>query len=264
MRYERRQEGIFSIFKSDIFWLILIFIGLLGCIDYYWIAKYKMLALETRSLICLLILLLASLKIDEAFIFWSIALLFPNAAFVFYLSVKIGKIKIFGWAILTQTIVVLIGALYQYRLSRSFMPEESFRKMKAELKDHRDNSLARILYFSLIGCLRDKNKVISQAYHILDNFFKAEKALVFLADYEKNQLVPVKAKGDVRRIDIQPIMVSPTFWTSAAYDPEKGMLNVINGQTVLPSLRKLIPQANIETLAAMPLASGKRLQVLFA
>lgn len=214
--------------------------------------------MEIRSAISLLILVTASLFIEEVFIFWAFAILFPNLALIFYLSIKMGNINIFFLACLSEALVILLAGLFHWRLTKSFMPEESFGKMKKELKEHKDNSHARILYFSLMGCLRDKNKVISQAYHILESCFKAEKSMLFLANYQTNQLVPSPKPGDRYSEKVSPIMVNPTFWKSEAYDPEKGVLSVINGQANIPSLRQLIPGANFEALAAMPISAENK------
>lgn len=159
---------------------------------------------------------------------------------------------------------MLLTALYHWRFNKSFMPEKGFKKMSEELKDLKENSLTRILQFSLIGCLRDKKKILSQAYHALENCFKADYSMIFLADHKKNTLVPSPRFGDMKARNIQPIMVGPEFWKKAAYDPEKGVLNVIQGRANLPSLRELIPQANIDAVAAMPISSGSKVIGLIA
>jgi class 3 adenylate cyclase len=254
----------FSLLKSDLFWIIVFLcLGLAG-LDYYNFTKLGEFVVAIHSLVAVLVLLVSALLVEENYFFWAIIILFPNTAFMFYLSLGSGSFKPFMWGFLTEMIIVLMMTLFQWRLHKSFISEEAFGKMKTELRDHKDNSLSRILYFSLIGCLRDRNKIISQAYHVLETCFKADSAMLFLADHENNVLVPSPKRGDRFAKNIQPIMVSPDFWEKAAYDPEKGVLNVINGQATLPSLRELIPQANLDALAAMPVSSGNRVIGLMA
>jgi class 3 adenylate cyclase len=250
--------------KSDLLWLIVFFALILAGLDFLSLEITSKLSLETRSVFTFLILMLATLKIEENFIVWAIVILFPNSTLLFIFSIQAGEMKHFLWAMLSQALVILLTAAYHWRLNRSFMPEESFGKIKSQLDDQKNNSLSKILYFSLIGCLRDRNKIISQAYHVLEEIFKADHSIIFIANYEKNQLEPLPQRGDKLAKTIQPIMVAPDFWKKAAHNPEKGVLNIIHGTSELPSLRKFIPNANIDALAAMPLSSGNTVVGLMA
>lgn len=253
----RTENRITAALKKDLFWVaLLIGIGI-AYTDHYFITSTQAFNIYLRTMLSVLILIVAALSIEENFIFFSTILLFPNTAYAFYLAINAGLIGHLPWMLLSTLIVVLLMSLYNWRLSTSFMPEVSFVKMKEELKDLRENSMHRILYFSLVGCMKERDKVLSQAYHVLDNCFKADKSVIFLADYEKNQLVPHFVAG-LRDKGIPNILVNADFWTSHAYDPEKGVLKVIGGQSALPSLRQLIPDAQIETLVAMPLSANNK------
>jgi hypothetical protein len=83
--------------------------------------------------------------------------------------------------------------------------------MKSELGDLKENALTKILHFSLIGCLRDRQKIVEQAYHILESCFKAERSVIFIADYDNNTLVPLARAKDKFVTNIQPIMVDQSF-----------------------------------------------------
>lgn len=258
------QFDIKKILKSDIVWVIVILCAILAGIDYVNLSRHGRLAIELRSMVCAIMLVLATLLIEENFVVWGIIILFPNTAAVFFLALRAGSIKHFFWAILTEFLLILMIALYHWRLNRTFMPEEAFGKMKKEFKDQKENGLTKILNFSLLGCLRDRHKIIAQAYHVLEVSFKADFAMIFMADYEKNILVPLPKKGDLIAKNIQPIMVNPDFWRKAAYDPEKGVMSVISGNNRLPSLREVIPQANFDALAAMPVSANNRVVGLLA
>lgn len=259
-----QKSNISQLVKSDIFWVIIALCIFLAGIDFYTLSRSGQLAIELRSIVCTLILALSALLIWENFIAWQIMLLFPNTLAIFIFSIKFGSFKHFFWALLTQLILVVMMALFQWRLHQSFMPEQAFVKMKQDYKDLKENGLARILNFSLLGCLRDRDKIISQAYHVLEVIFKADYSMIFMADYEKNQLVPLPRKGETVSKKISPIMVKPDFWQKAAYDPEKGVVSVISGNNRLPSLREIIPQANLDALAAMPVSANNKVVGLMA
>ncbi|MGM0599936.1 MAG: adenylate/guanylate cyclase domain-containing protein [Candidatus Rifleibacteriota bacterium] len=259
-----KSNNFLSLLKNDIFWAMLFFCAALFIGDYWYFSRLQNFNIEFRTILLLFILLLETLLIEDNFFIWAIITLFPNTAYVFYLSVKLGNIGHFGWLFLSQVILMLIMTIFHWRFTKSFMPETSFKKMREELKDLKENSLSRILQFSLIGCLRERKKILAQAYHALENCFKADYSMIFLADHKKNTLVPSPRFGDMKAKNIQPIMVGPEFWNKAAYDPEKGVLNVIQGRATLPSLRQLIPQASIDAVAAMPISSGNRVIGLIA
>jgi class 3 adenylate cyclase len=250
--------------KSDLVWVILALCVLLAGMDFYSLGRNGQLSIELRSMVCMLILALSALLIGENFIVWEIMILFPNTVAVFLFSIKFGSFKHFFWALATEFILVLMMSLFQWRLHQSFMPDQAFVKMKNDYKDLKENGLARILNFSLLGCLRDRSKIISQAYHVLEVIFKADYSMIFMADYEKNQLVPLPRKGEIVSKKISPIMVNPDFWQKAAYDPEKGVMSVISGNNRLPSLREVIPQANLDALAVMPVSANNKVVGLMA
>lgn len=253
----RTKNRIIAALKTDFFWVaVLIGIGI-AYTDHYFITSTQPFNLYLRTMLTLLMLMVVALSVEENFIFFSTILLFPNTAYAFYLTINADMIGLLVWMLLTTFIIIIIMSLYNWRLLKSFMPEVSFMKMKEELKDLRENSMHRILYFSLVGCMKERDKVLSQAYHVLDNCFKADKSVIFLADYEKNQLIPHFITG-LRDKGIPNILVKPDFWTTQAYDPEKGVMKIIGGQYTLPSLRQLIPDAQIETLAAMPLSANNK------
>lgn len=258
------KEEFKKLLKNDLIWLIALFCIALAGVDFYHLSKHGRLAIEFRSILCVIIMMLATLFVEDNFVVWGIMILFPNTVAVFLFSLKAGSIKHFFWATFSELMLIFLMALYHWRLNRSFMPEQSFLRMKKELKDQKENGLARILNFSLLGCLRDRHKIIAQAYHVLEVSFKADFSMIFMADYEKNLLVPLPRKGSVISKNILPIMVKPDFWRKAAYDPEKGVLSVISGNTRLPSLREIIPQANFDALAAMPVSANNRVVGLMA
>jgi class 3 adenylate cyclase len=98
----------------------------------------------------------------------------------------------------------------------------------------------------------------------LQSLFKVDSALIYLADYEKNMLVPFADQGSARAGGLQSILVPADFWNKHACEPEKGVLNVISGRSSLPSLRQLIPGADLDAIAVMPLSADGRVIGLVA
>ncbi|MDD3146949.1 MAG: adenylate/guanylate cyclase domain-containing protein [Candidatus Riflebacteria bacterium] len=243
---------------TDIFLISALIILLLGIFDVWNLVFSGELSFAWRTLIAAVVLLIAGLKIDDKFPFWAMALSVPNLGLIFLVAMSRGIIGQFFSGVWSQTLAVVFVSLYHARLSCSFISEVEFARLKHELKDEKENGVARLLNFSLIGCMKDRQRVVSQAYHVLKELFRVDKAVVFLADYAKNQLVPFSGAGFLSEKGIEPMMVQSDFWDKHAYDPEKGVMNVISGRSSLPSLRQLIPGASLEAMAVMPLsASGK-------
>lgn len=247
-----------EIVRTDIFFVSGFLMLVLGVFDAWNLLFHGGLSFAWRTLIATIFLLVAGLKIEEKFPFLAIAISVPNLGLIFVVGLGKGLIGQFFTGALSQLLAIVVVSVFHARLSGSFISEVEFARLKRELKDTKENAFARLLNFSLIGCMKDRQRVISQAYHVLQDLFRVEKAVVFLADYQKNQLVPFSGTGLMTEKGIEPMMVQPDFWVKQSYDPEKGVLNVISGRSSLPSLRQLIPGASLEAVAVMPLsASGK-------
>lgn len=251
-------EKVSAVVKTDIFLVCCGLIVVLGLVDLYSLIWLQSLNAGFRSLISAAILLIAALKIDERFWFWAIILSLPNLVLVFLLAVSRGITGQFFVGLVSQAVIITAVSFYQGRLAAAFIAESAFSRLNSELRENRQNSMIRLLNFSLIGCMREKHRVISQAYHVLQQVFKVDKAVVYLADYPKNMLVPFVGTGLQADKNTSPLMVPPDFWERHSYDPEKGVLNVIGGRSNLPSLRQLIPGADLDAVAVMPLSAGGR------
>ena len=256
------KDIVGKIIKKECFKLLLFACLLLAGLDLFLILKFGDLAGESRVMVCTIVLLLISVIIEEHFWVWAILLLLPNSLFAFFLATFTSNYRTLLGTGASQILLIAIFSGFHYILNRSYIHENSFNTLKQEVKDHKDNSMANLLHFSLLGCLREHNRIISQAYHVLENHFKADMAVIFLSDYENNTLVPVFKMGEVASNKFQPILVKPDFFTKHAFDPEKGVLSVISGACRIPSLRELIPQAGIDAIAAMPVSSDNRVAAL--
>lgn len=244
--------------KIDVYVICALLALLLGYIDYTSLQTTGSLLLERRTFLAIFFLLAAGLKIDDKFPFIALVISVPNLAIIFVLTMQARHPGQFFSGLLSQVVAVAIASLFHARLSAAFISEVAFGKLQRELKDSQENGLFRLLNFSLIGCLKEKHKVVSQAYHVLQQVFRVDKAVVFLADYEHNQLIPYSVSGTGVDKNTGSLMVPPDFWDKHAYDPEKGVLNVIGGRSSLPSLRQLIPGASLEAVAVMPLSAAGR------
>ncbi|HAE40746.1 MAG TPA: hypothetical protein DCG57_19250 [Candidatus Riflebacteria bacterium] len=228
---------------------------ILAVVDAYFVSMQTM-AYGTRNLILTAMLLCLSLSAIEHFIIVAFAVQVPNLLLLLLLSIHFGAPQLFFWGLSGHFIVTAVFFVFYNQLSQSYISENQFAKLKADLKESEDLSMQKLLYFSLLGCLRDKTKVLSQAYHVLDNFFKAEKAVIYLANHEKNLLVPNFRPGTEADNNFQPILVKPEFWRKHSYDPDKGMLSLIGGKTSLRTLKQLIPESSADAHAAMPLSAA--------
>lgn len=252
------KESIVALFSNAAFLVILGMIAVLGIIENQAIQNQLPLDYELRALFSLIILVLASLHIEDNFWLWAVAASFPNLAIVFFGAIYTSQPGVFLKVLFCQIVVVIAAVAFHKKLFSSFMSEVSFKKLKEEAGEGRQKNLQRILMFSLIGCLKERSRVISQAYHVLTEVFKVDRAVIFYADYEKNMLCPYDFTGNSHARGIQPLLVKSDFWTKNACDPEKGVLNVISGSSRLPSLRQLIPGANLDAIAVMPLSAEGR------
>lgn len=257
-------ENLLKALRTDIFFICCLLGICLGVLDVYCLLMMQTLYFGFHSFFAAAMLLIAALKIEEKFLLWAIAISVPNLALIFVVAASKGIAGQFLWGLLAQIGVVLVATAYQRRLSANYVSEAEFGKLQKDLKDSREHGLARLLNFSVIGCMKEKQRVISQAYHVLQEVFKVDKAVIFLADYEKNALVPFAGKGLLNDKNTGSLMVTPDFWERYGSDPEKGILNAIGGRANLPSLRQLIPGADLDAIAVMPLSSGGKVNGLIA
>lgn len=257
-------ENLIKTLKTDAFLVAVVCGFVMGVFDAYGLLSSQSLNFSIHLSLSIAMLMAIALIVEDKFFFWAMAVSFPNMSLVFIVGLFKGVIAQFLWVFLLQAVIIAAMSLYHMRLARDFIPESVFGKIKAELKDARENSFHRLLYFSLIGCMKDKNRIVSQTYHVLEELFKVDKAVVFIADYKNNMLVPFAGAGLLNDKNISPVMVTPDFWEKNSYDPEKGVLNVIGGRSNLPSLRQLIPGANLDATAVMPLSANGRVIGLLA
>ncbi|HPT48489.1 MAG TPA: adenylate/guanylate cyclase domain-containing protein [Candidatus Rifleibacterium sp.] len=257
-------DGLKEFVKTDIFVICAVLASILGCFDAWNLFFHGALILSWRTFLAAGVLLAAGLKIEEKFAFWALALSAPNLAVIFFLAIARGMAGQFFAGLFSQLAAVILVSLFHARLSSSFISEIEFGRLKRALLDSQENGLARLLNFSLIGCMKDRQRVISQSYHVLQQVFYVDKAVVFLADYQNNQLVPYSGPGMMGEKSVGPIMVPADFWEKNSYDPEKGVSNVIGGRSNLPSLRQLLPGASLEAIAVMPLSAAGRVIGLIA
>ncbi len=247
-----------ELIRSDV---VLVSIGLtffLALFDAWCLFYSGGLSFSWHALIATAALLGLSLKIDERFFLWALGLSVPNLVIIFIFAVVSGIAGQFFYGIFSQLLAIAIVSAFHQRFASAYIAEAEFGRLKREYRDTKDSALARLLNFSLIGCMKERHRVISQAYHALQQVFKVDKAVVFLADYKNNLLVPYVGPGLMADKNVGNLMVTPEFWEKNAYDPEKGVLNVISGRSTLPSLRQLIPGASLDAVAVMPLsAAGK-------
>lgn len=243
---------------------ILAAIAMLGVVDAFFLIRYGTINWALHTLLSASVLLIGAVVIEENFLIKALILSFPNLAIDFVLSLATSSYVQMVWTLIMQVIIVFLVFLYHQKFIEAFIPVGTFNKIKQELKENRHEALQRLLLFSLVGCMKEKKRVIAQAYHVLEDLFKVDRAVIFLADYGKNMLVPCEQEGLAVKIAINPILVSTEFWSKYACEPEKGVLNVISGRSNLQSLRQLIPGADLEALAVMPLSAEGRVIGLVA
>ncbi len=205
-----------------------------------------------------------SIHVEELFFFWATVLSFPGLLLTFYKVMIQGGVFDFFQLAGLQFLIVLFAVLFNHRLNSRFISEQAFGRMKRELQESRENSLKRTLNFSLVGCMKDRQRVISQSYQVLSELFKAQSSAIFLADYERNLLIPVEVPGVIKKKAYGQIMVKRDFWAKHASDPEKGVLSVLAGRATFPSMRELVPDAPFDAIAALPLSSNGRVNGLLA
>lgn len=237
---------------------------LLGLVDAFFLEFYGSINFALHTLLIVSILLIATLEIEESFLIKGLILSFPNLVIVFIFSIRANAIAQLVWAMVLQILVIFMVFAYHQKLRVLFIPESAFEKIRQELKEKRHEGLQRLLLFSLVGCMKEKKRVIAQAYHVLEELFKVDRAVIFLADYGKNMLIPYEQAGISSKNVINPILVPAEFWSKYACEPEKGVLNVISGRSNLQSLRQLIPGADLDALAVMPLSAEGRVIGLVA
>ncbi len=254
----QKSPGIKDFVRTDIFIICLVLAVVLAVFDSWNLILGTGLVFSWRTMLAAAILLSACLKIEDKFPFYAVAFSAPNLALIFILAVARGQAGQFFTGLLSHILAIGIVSLFHARLTSSFISEIEFGRLKRELNDSQENGLARLLNFSLIGCMKERQRVISQAYQVLQQVFRVEKAVVFFADYRNNQLVPFSGPGLMAEKSVGPMIVPADFWDKNSYDPEKGVSNVISGRSNLPSLRQLVPGASLDAQAVMPLsAAGK-------
>ncbi len=236
---------------------------LIGLVDLLGLLIFGKIFHEFRGILNFAALLILVTEIEETFFLWGIFVLIPNSIFLFLLSFKF---HVFG-AFLREmffgtTSIALVQGFHNLFYSK-FISENVYNSLKKDLKEHQQNSFQSILHFSLIGCTKERNKVLKQAYHVLENSFHTDKSLIFIADYSNNCLIPAYKPGEQPSSKIAPILVSPDFWTKHAIAPDKGLMGVISGNSRPETLKRLIPGAELDAIAVMPLSSeGKVIGLL--
>ncbi len=229
---------------------------ILALADAWFISSHTM-AHGTRNLVLAIMLLVMCLNEIEHFFIVASAVQVPNLLLLLFLSLHYQSPSFFFSGLAGHVAMSAAFFYFYWHLHQTFISESRVSTLKADLKEADELNMQKLLYFSLLGCLRDKNRVMSQAYHVLENFFKAEKAVIYTADHEKNLLLPSIKPGIESDKSIQPILVAPEFWRKHSYDPDKGMLSLISGKTSLHTLKNLIPESSMEAHAAMPLCADK-------
>lgn len=253
--FSKITTAIKSLISSRLFIIYLGLAVLLTAADGYFISSREI-SHSIRGLLLTAMLLPLTLTGIEQFYIVAAAAQMPNLLILLMLTMHYGVPQLFFTGLFGHIIVSAGIFAFYWQLSLSYISENQFAKLKSDLKENEDLSMQKLLYFSLLGCLRDKTKVLSQAYHVLENFFKAEKAVIYLADHEKNLLIPNFRPGTPPDNNFQPILVKPDFWRKHSYDPDKGMLSLIGGKTSLRTLKQLIPESSTDALAAMPLSAA--------
>jgi len=250
------MTAIKSLISSRLFIVFAVFAILIAGTDAYFLYSHD-LAHCTRGLLIAGLLLTLCLTGVEQFYLLAVAAQLPNLLLLLFFALRNSAPQLFFTGLFEHVLISACIFVYYWQLNRTYIYETQFSNLKKDLKQNEEQSMQKLLYFSLLGCLRDRNKVLSQAYHVLDNFFKAEKSVIYLANHEKNLLFPVFRAGTQPDNSIQPILVKPDFWRKHSYDPDKGMLSLIGGKTSLRTLKQLIPDSSIDALAAMPLSANK-------
>ncbi|KAF1080170.1 MAG: Adenylate cyclase [Candidatus Rifleibacterium amylolyticum] len=222
-----------------------------------WFISSQTLAYGTRNLLLTIMLLILCLKEIEHFFIIAAAVQIPNLLLLLIFAVHFKSPGLFFGGMLGHVIISAIFFYFYWQLAQNYISESRVKSLKADLREADELYMQKLLYFSLLGCLRDKNRVLSQAYHVLEEFFKADKAIIYLADHEKNLLIPSFKPGTEPDRNFPPILVQPDFWRKHSYDPGKGMLSLIGGKTSLRTLKNMIPESSIDALAAMPLSADK-------
>ncbi len=222
-----------------------------------WFISSQTMAYGTRNLLLTVMLLVLCLKEIEHFFIVASAVQIPNLLLLLYLSLHFSAPGLFFSGLIGHILISAALFTFYWHLSQTYIPESRVSSLKADLKEADELHMQKLLYFSLLGCLRDKTRVLSQAYHVLEQFFKAERAVIYLADHEKNLLIPHFKPGTEPDKNFQPILVKPDFWRKHSYDPDKGMLSLIGGKPSLRTLKALIPESSMDAYAAMPLSADK-------
>jgi len=234
-----------NLISSKLFIIFAALALVLAATDGYFLFNHVM-SHGIRGLLLASMLLILCLTGIEQFYIVAAAVQMPNLLILLFLSMRFGVPQFFFTGLFGHIVVSAGIFAFYWQHSHKYISDDSFSSLKADLKYQEEENMQKLLYFSLLGCLRDKTKVLSQAYHVLDNFFKAEKAVIYLADHEKNLLIPNFRPGSPPDSSFQPILVKPDFWRKHSYDPDKGMLSLISGKTSLHTLRQLIPESSAD------------------
>jgi len=252
----KRTESVINLVKSLPFGIFAGLAILLAVTDIWFVSSQTM-AYGTRNLLLTIMLLILCLKDIEHFFIVASAVQIPNLLLLLYLSLHFAAPGLFFSGLIGHILISAALFAFYLQLSQTHIPESRVSSMKTELKEADELNMQKLLYFSLLGCLRDKNRVLSQAYHVLEQFFKADKTIIYLADHEKNLLIPCFKPGTEPDKNFNPILVKPDFWRKHSYDPDKGMLSLIGSKPALRTLKTLIPESSMDAYAAMPLSADK-------
>jgi len=245
-----------NLVNSRVFKLFAILAILLALVDTYFVYNQTMAYLVRSTLLSTMLLVLCLTGSEQLYVV-ALAAQMPNLILLLIISISASVPQFFFTGLFNHLVISAIAFSFYWQLDSKFISESDFLQLKSDLQEHENLSMQKLLYFSLIGCLRDQTRVLAQAYHILEIFFKAEKAVIYLSDYQKNLLIPHFRPGTLPDNNFQPILVKPDFWRKHSYDPDKGMLSLIAGKTSLRTLKQLIPESPIDALAAMPLSTSK-------
>ena len=258
------KDSFKKIYESENLKFIIGAIVLIAIIDFACLSiNQGQLFHEIRIIFVFCLLFLTSTEVADNFFVWGLLVVTPN---LFALAIMAFAFSAFGqflWAGVFSLSAIAVLQICQSYFLISYVDDKTHKALEKELKDEKENSLAAILHLSLLGCMKEQSKVVAQTYHILEDNFKTRYGMLFLADYNNNQLIPVNKPNMRSGNKTEAIMVQPEFWQKYALEPEKGMMNIIAGRSGLPTLKQLIPQASQEALIAMPLSvQGKVLGLI--
>lgn len=152
--------------------------------------------------------------------------------------------------------ILAIAGYYSHLTVASATPRERDSLLEQALQAERDRTLQLVLHFSLLGCMRDTERVFLEAMHILSTCFDFSQAVLYMANPAANEFRPVKTIGfSTDRLDGLTIKVSPDFWQTRAIDHEQGILGALGGMPQLPRLQELIPTCSLDSIGALPYRS---------